>query len=98
MNTAGTPTEDVVPTRAPAPSPSLRVVIVEDDPDYAWLVQEMLREAFAGEQLEVLAFGTLADMKADPLVADCALVDLSLPDAAGLEIVEAVRDVLPDSP
>src|SRR3954463_873584 len=98
ISTAGMPSEDVDPTRAPASEPGLRVVIVEDDPDYAWLVQEMLRDAFAGGQLELIAFGTLAEMRAEPLVADCALVDLSLPDAGGLEILEAVREALPGSP
>jgi serine phosphatase RsbU (regulator of sigma subunit)/anti-sigma regulatory factor (Ser/Thr protein kinase)/DNA-binding NarL/FixJ family response regulator len=77
---------------------ALRLMLIEDDRSYAWLVEEMLVEAFDGDDVSVTTFGTLDEaMNATPAV-DCALVDLSLPDAAGVMIVEAVLQQLPDVP
>jgi serine phosphatase RsbU (regulator of sigma subunit)/DNA-binding response OmpR family regulator len=74
------------------PAETLRLALIEDDPQYAWLVEEMLREAFAGA-ITVESFGTLGDALGSGMDADCALVDLSLPDARGFEVIERVQEV-----
>lgn len=60
----------------------LRVLLVEDDPGDAFLVQELLHEALAPIDLDVAA--TMAEAR--PLLGsvDCVLLDLGLPDASGL--------------
>lgn len=77
---------------------ALRLMLIEDDRSYAWLVEEMLRDAFGGESLEVTTFGSLAEATARGDVVDCALVDLSLPDASGLGVLDAVLGTMPDVP
>ena len=73
-------------------------MLIEDDRDYAWLVQEMLTEAFGDDELDVASFGSLAEATADTRAVDCALVDLSLPDASGLTIIDRVLTTMPDVP
>ncbi len=68
---------------------ALRVVLVEDDPGDAFLVRELLELAGGGYQL--VWCRDLAD-GLDELDrgADCVLVDLGLPDTAGLDTVRQV--------
>lgn len=95
------PTTSAAPRAAeeqPLPATDvLRVLHVEDNPADALLMQEYLR----GVLLEV-AFDTairLADLDADrAAAADCALLDLSLPDASGLEAVIALRGMSDNLP
>src|SRR4051812_34230826 len=73
-------------------------MLIEDDRTYAWLVEEMLVEAFGAEVLEVVSFGLLAGAVEGRSAVDCALVDLSLPDASGLNVVDTVLSSMPDVP
>jgi serine phosphatase RsbU (regulator of sigma subunit)/DNA-binding NarL/FixJ family response regulator len=73
-------------------------MLIEDDRTYAWLVEEMLVEAFRGDQLDVASFGSLAAATEEKRLVDCALVDLSLPDATGLEVIESVLLAMPEVP
>jgi serine phosphatase RsbU (regulator of sigma subunit)/FixJ family two-component response regulator/anti-sigma regulatory factor (Ser/Thr protein kinase) len=82
----------------PARSEVLRLVLVEDDRDYAWLVEEMLHEAFPNGGAEVSGFRSLADMKPARQPTDCLVVDLSLPDGRGLEVLDRVQTVFPEVP
>jgi len=86
---------DVRTAERPAGSP--RILLVEDDPGYRRLVREMLDQgAMAGS--DVVQAGGLAEARDrldDPLI-DCALVDLSLPDASGVEAVVGLLDRAPD--
>lgn len=86
---------DVKTAEPRAASP--RILLVEDDPGYRRLVREMLGQgAMAGS--DVVQAGGLAEARArldDPLI-DCALVDLSLPDASGVEAVVGLLDRAPD--
>ena len=85
---------DPVPKGAVA----LRVMLIEDDRTYAWLVEEMLVEAFAGDSLDVVSFGSLAAATEETNLVDCALVDLSLPDGSGIGVIERVLTALPEVP
>ena len=74
----------------------LRVLLVEDSPADARLIQEMLREADAAFDLQCvgnLAAG-LDRLGGDPGhdLPHAVLLDLSLPDSHGLETFERLRD------
>src|SRR4051812_4242613 len=56
----------------------------------------MLVDAFRGETLDVVSFGSLAEATEQARVVDCALVDLSLPDASGLGVVDSVLLTMPE--
>ena len=73
------------------------ILLVEDNAAHARLVTALLNE---GGTEFVLAHRTrLAQVTVlDAAVADCALLDLSLPDAVGLEALQALRDVAPHVP
>jgi diguanylate cyclase (GGDEF)-like protein/PAS domain S-box-containing protein len=75
------------------------LLVVEDDPDHAFLVRRQLRERLLAE-LDILQLGTAA-AAAERLQQDdvrCVVLDLSLPDAKGLEAVRQVRAAAPDVP
>jgi serine phosphatase RsbU (regulator of sigma subunit)/anti-sigma regulatory factor (Ser/Thr protein kinase)/DNA-binding NarL/FixJ family response regulator len=78
--------------------PPLRVMLIEDDRTYACLVEEMLAAAFAGERVEVACFGSLAAATEQTRSADCALVDLSLPERDGLGGIDELLVALPEVP
>jgi diguanylate cyclase (GGDEF)-like protein len=79
---------------ARAPARPLRVLAVEDNPGDAVLVREMLREAdpkgFDLVHADTLAAGMDVLMTGG---ADCVLLDLSLPDAEGLDALAQVQNV-----
>jgi diguanylate cyclase (GGDEF)-like protein len=76
----------------------VRVLLVEDDPDDQLLVREMLREAASDAVL------TSCDRLAAGLgpitggLADLVLLDLSLPDARGLDGLRQLRTLAPEVP
>ncbi len=74
-------------------------MVVEDSPDYALLVTEMVRDAL-GPETEVSTHPSLAATRQSEGLAgaDCVLLDLSLPDAIGLEALTEMREVAPDVP
>lgn len=76
----------------------LRVVVIEDNSDYAYLVGEMLNDAFGRDSVTVDSFGSLAEAVGGLDGAACALVDLSLPDSSGLGIIEHVQQAAPALP
>jgi diguanylate cyclase (GGDEF)-like protein/PAS domain S-box-containing protein len=67
------------------------LLLVEDDPDQAFLVSRRLREQLLN--VEVVHLGTAAEATERLAQGDvsCVVLDLSLPDAKGLEAVKAVR-------
>jgi serine phosphatase RsbU (regulator of sigma subunit) len=67
----------------------LSVLLVEDDPDDAFLVRELLAEVNARVDLVVVPSMAQARERAHDI--DCVLLDLNLPDATGLD---ALREVL----
>ncbi|MBA2544651.1 MAG: hybrid sensor histidine kinase/response regulator, partial [Deltaproteobacteria bacterium] len=65
----------------------IRVLLVEDNPGDARLIQELLRELPA-QPYEITHVATLGEALALVADRDVALLDLTLPDAAGLASVE----------
>jgi FixJ family two-component response regulator len=61
----------------------IRVLLVEDDDGDAFLVEELLREAGGG--VEVQRVRLLADARKPIRDAACVLLDLGLPDSQGLD-------------
>jgi diguanylate cyclase (GGDEF)-like protein len=90
---AGEPVADLTETEP------FRVLIVEDNPDYAQLVGEFLAESWSGE-LELKYANRVCEARAylAGSDADCVLLDLLLPDAKGLDSVVAVREADPQVP
>jgi len=78
---------------------SITILLIEDNPGDARLIREMLAEA-QGVHVTLQWTGHLADglrlLSEGPF--DVILLDLSLPDSAGIETFEAVRDRAPNTP
>ena len=83
----------VEPTLSSAPEPRLRLLLVEDSPADARLMQEAFKDAGAVMQLDVQVARTLGD--AETLVRsgsyDCVLLDLDLPDVSRVSNVDRIR-------
>ncbi|MFJ9606167.1 PP2C family protein-serine/threonine phosphatase [Kitasatospora sp. NPDC101176] len=75
--------------------PSYRILLIEDDPGDALLVEELLHDT--GLRFELTTCATLADASStlSSGVTDCILLDLHLPDASGTSAVTAVRALAP---
>jgi serine phosphatase RsbU (regulator of sigma subunit) len=74
----------------------MRVLLVEDDEGDAFLVRELLLEA--GAPVEIAEAHSLAEASAGPhLLADCVLLDLGLPDAAGFEALHRLIELAPQA-
>ncbi|HUR76845.1 MAG TPA: SpoIIE family protein phosphatase [Acidimicrobiales bacterium] len=73
------------------------LVIIEDDAGDTLLVAEMLRDV--APAVTLTCFTTLRSaIEGWPADADCALLDLGLPDAVGLAALEILREQVPDVP
>ncbi|MGW4487676.1 PP2C family protein-serine/threonine phosphatase [Amycolatopsis sp. NPDC004368] len=79
----------VPPLDPVAPGSRLRVLLIEDDDGDALIVEELLADAAVPTTLA--RAHTLAEALAGPVVADCILLDLQLPDAMGLTGLTRVR-------
>ncbi len=78
----------------------IRVLLVEDDPDDAWLVRDTLGESFGTEGFRIRQVSKLADA-VDVLrleAVDAIVLDLRLPDSAGLETLARVQAAAPGVP
>ena len=76
-----------------------RILLIEDNPGDARLVRLMLEEGGANP-FDLMHVGRMSDAW-EPIrsgAVDCALVDLSLPDADGLEGVVQLRERAPELP
>jgi signal transduction histidine kinase/CheY-like chemotaxis protein len=83
----------VTPHRSVAPSTdrSLRVLVVEDSPVNQVLVRELLEAA--GHAVEVAGSGHEAAALLDAKAWDAAVIDISLPDTTGWQVIQTLRDV-----
>jgi DNA-binding response OmpR family regulator len=79
------------PTSAPPGPPvrSLRLVIVEDNPDLSDLLRDLLEEA--GHHVDVAADGLTGATLITNLAPHCAFVDIGLPVLDGYEVARKVR-------
>lgn len=80
-------------------APALRVLIVEDNLEYAELLEGLLSEVWS-TRLHVERAGRVSEARAALRSGrfDCILLDLSLPDAQGLGSVGDVRAFAPEQP
>ena len=77
----------------------LDILLVEDDPSDALIVESMLKEVRKDDQLSRAT--TLAEaerMLSECRMVDVVLLDLTLPDSLGVETVAAVHAASPDVP
>jgi len=85
---------------AVAMEPTIRLLLVDDDPEDALLSRRQLAEAGGGDRIEVSEAGSLAAALAalgrEPF--DAAFLDLQLPDSRGLSTLRAVRAAAPTLP
>ena len=75
----------------------VRVLLVEDDPGDALLIRELLSESHDG--FEVVWVRSLREATEQCRLApfDCALVDLGLPDATGLDALKQLLAACPET-
>ncbi|MFI6736764.1 PP2C family protein-serine/threonine phosphatase [Nonomuraea sp. NPDC050451] len=73
---------------------TLTLLLIEDDDGDAFLVEELLKQADAPPKIFWARSLQEAKAKLTPQI-QCVLVDLSLPDAGGLEALEAVLALAP---
>ena len=73
-----------------------RILFVEDDANFRKVFTRMLREALAPEQLDVafVEAGSAAEARARLREGglDAALIDITLPDGNGLDLVQEIND------
>ncbi len=79
----------------PDPKQPLRILLIEDNPSDARLTQERLRGS--GITCDVAA--ALAEVTVRRLDAvECALIDLGLPDASGMQALDEIQKLAPQLP
>lgn len=85
--------------RAAAVGPMIRLLLVEDSPTDALLIEDGLASAFPAPP-EVTTAGCLADgLRALATRSfDLAILDLNLPDSNGIATLRRVRETAPDVP
>src|SRR5687768_16374166 len=79
--------------------PGLRILLDEDNPGHARLLRELLREA-PSLRCALTHVERLADARSrmEEQGADVVLLDLSLPDAHGIESVTGMLEVAREAP
>src|SRR4051794_16700665 len=79
-------------------APATQLLLVEDNRSQAAMMERMLEQG--GIEFEVVHVGTLAEAKSflgGSRVA-CVILDLTLPDAGGLDGLMEVKNVAPEAP
>jgi len=79
-------------------STPLRILLVEDSPLDAALVAEHIRTVSPDATVEHVASIATAQSRLRKHRFDCVLLDLSLPDARGLEALGDIHDIAPKMP
>ncbi|MEU7768432.1 fused response regulator/phosphatase [Nocardia sp. NPDC049190] len=89
MRSDGSNDEVIVGVDWPWQEPS--VLLIEDDPGDALLVEELVLDGAPGLRLDWVRSLAEASEHLAVTVPDCVLLDLHLPDAQGLEALERIR-------
>jgi len=85
------------PDAEPAGQDRIRILLLEDSRADARMTQEALLDS--GGRIECDIAATLREVSADRLAGvDCAVIDLGLPDASGLQALRRLRDLAPTLP
>ena len=81
------------------PDREITVLLIEDSPEWALIAEQRLVRELNGEA-SVVHHTSLEESKSTLLEGgfDCVLLDLMLPDSAGLETVRGVRTRAPQAP
>ena len=78
----------------------MKILLVEDNPGDARLIEEMIKEVEGTAKFELVHVGSLAEalqsLGADSF--DSVLLDLGLPDSSGLDTLIRVHTQAPDMP
>lgn len=79
-------------------SQAIRLLLIEDNPGDARLIEEILREAPVPVSLEHASSLKAGMQKLDSDPFDAVLLDLSLPDSQGLSTISRMRQQAPELP
>ena len=74
----------------PIAQPSRRVLVIEDDPDVADTLEEILRRW--GHEVFVARDGAAGLSRAHALAPEIVLIDIGLPDVSGYDLARSLRD------
>jgi DNA-binding response OmpR family regulator len=81
----------------PEPTVRLRLLLIEDNPADALLAQSYIRGVIPDVEFDEAV--RLADVTSErAMAASCAILDLSLPDASGLEALQSLRAMSEELP
>jgi CheY-like chemotaxis protein len=83
-------------SRAPMVMKKASILVVEDEPINAEMVEHMLR--CMGHTVTVCYNGDDAIISANEKAFDCVLLDINLPDMNGLEVAKILRERHPQMP
>src|SRR5690606_18355629 len=74
----------------------MRIIVVEDDADFALVTTETLR--FAGHEVAIATTVDAAQQLVERTIPDLAVIDIVLPDGSGLDLCRWIRERYPDVP
>jgi CheY-like chemotaxis protein len=74
------------------------LLVVDDQPEVARLLQKILTRLDYSAHLETTSVQALAWMESQQQPIDLCIIDLSMPELNGLQLIESIRKRFPDMP